>query len=224
LSVRTLGRRNPGGNSRRRATNNIRQAAAGLPQQRPHRSWHQLLRQRAPRARGQARRRQCRRLRRQLLHPPRDLAPAVGVPAAVAPSLLVEGVAAAPSPLAGVAACSAARVARACPLPLAPDCLARRRRSRKQAPVDHSEGGRRNTSSHRPTTNSRSAPTDSRVDTRARAPRDDGQNGARRSGGAHGASRPAALPFSAPLRAPTGTSPRTSTITEPQSQSGQVCS
>jgi hypothetical protein len=55
--------------------------------------------------------------------------------------------------------------------------------------VDHSEGGRRNTNSHRPTTNSRSVPTDTRGDTRARAPRDGGQNGVGQSGGAHSASR-----------------------------------
>ena len=103
--------RSDSGNSRRRATNNIRQAAPALPQRQQRRSWRQLLRQRTRPVRGPARRRQCRRLCHPRSHPPRDLAPAVGVVAA-APSLLV-GVAAVPSPLAGVAAFPLAPAARA---------------------------------------------------------------------------------------------------------------
>jgi hypothetical protein len=76
------------GSSRRRATNNIRQAAPALPQRQQRRSWRQLLRQRPRRVRGLARRRQCRRVRRQRSHPQPDLAPGVGVVVA-APSRLV---------------------------------------------------------------------------------------------------------------------------------------
>src|SRR5262249_27050904 len=124
-----------------------------------------------------------------------------------APSLLVGAVAAAPSLLAAVAALPLAPAAQAWPPPLALDCLVRRRLSRRQPLVDHSEGGRRNTNSHQPTTNSRSVPTDTRGDTRARAPRDGGQNVAGGSAGAHSASLPVVVPFSALQRAPTATCP-----------------
>ena len=101
----------------------------------------------------------------------------------------------------------AAREAPAWQPQLARDCLVRRKQSRKRPPVDRSVVDRRNTNSHRPTTNTRSVPTDSRGDTRARVPRAGGQNGAGRSGDAHGASPPAVLPFSAPARMPTARSP-----------------
>jgi hypothetical protein len=54
--------------------------------------------------------------------------------------------------------------------PWAPGCLVHRRRTRKRHPADHSKGGRRNTNSHRPTTNIHSVPIDSRGDMGARAP------------------------------------------------------
>ena len=98
------------GSSRRRATNNTRQAAPALQQRRQRRSSRQLLRRRPRRVRGLARRRQCRRVRRQRSHPQPDLAPGVGVVVA-APSPLVVAV---PSPpMVGQAA-----------LPLAPEALA----------------------------------------------------------------------------------------------------
>jgi hypothetical protein len=68
-------------------------------------------------------------------------------------------------------------------VPLARDCLVHRMRPRKRPPAGRRTAGRRNTNSHRPTTNSRSVPSDTRRDTHAQAPKQRGRNGAGQSDG-----------------------------------------
>src|SRR5208282_5310404 len=70
------------------------------------------------------------------------------------------------------------------PLPRGPDCLVHRRRTRTRPPGGRRTAGRRNTNSHRPTTNSRSVPSGTRRDRHAQAPKQRGRNGGGQSDGA----------------------------------------
>lgn len=91
----------------------------------------------------------------------------------------------------------------------APYCLVRHRRPRRPFPAARKLRGRRNTNSHRPTTNSHSAATGIRKHMRGRPPTYDGRNGGDRNGDGHSASLPPTAPaaFWALRPAQTTTSP-----------------
>ncbi len=68
-------------------------------------------------------------------------------------------------------------------LPVGLDCLDHRMRRRTRPPGGQRSAGRRNTNSHRPTTNSRSVPSDTHRDRHVQAPKQHGRNGVDQSGG-----------------------------------------